>query len=187
VDDEHIVWYLQFDSTRFPLTPEVMLGDAAGASAARRAFIEKLVGNWGHPVPSVLANTDFSRVHLWRPIETDLVPQFHRGNMVLVGDAAHPLSPFTSQGVSSAIADAVVLAAEIDGLESTADLAQALSRYSLRRREQCVPYVAQGRELVQHFLEPLSEDNVVLPIAVRQDDAPVVPDKKHNSVRAQEA
>jgi len=187
VDDEHIVWYMQFDSMRFPLTPEVMLGDAAGASEARRAFIEKLVGNWGHPVPSVLANTDFSRVHLWRPIETDLVPQFHRGNLVLVGDAAHPLSPFTSQGVSSAIADAVVLAAEIDGSGSAADLAQALSRYSLRRREQCVPFVAQGRELVQHFLEPLSEDSVVLPIAVRQDDAPVVPHKKHNSVRAQEA
>jgi 2-polyprenyl-6-methoxyphenol hydroxylase-like FAD-dependent oxidoreductase len=186
VDDEHIVWYLQFDSTRFPLTPEVMLGDAAGASEARRAFIEKLVGSWGHPVPSVLANTDFSRVHLWRPIETDLVPQFHRGNLVLVGDAAHPLSPFTSQGVSSAIADAVVLAAEIDGLESAADLAQALSRYSVRRREECVPYVAQGRELVQHFLEPLSEDSV-LPIAVKQDDAPVVLHKKHNSVRAQEA
>jgi 2-polyprenyl-6-methoxyphenol hydroxylase-like FAD-dependent oxidoreductase len=187
VDDEHIVWYLQFDSQRFPLTPEVLHGDAAGVSKARHAFIENLVGSWGHPVPSVLANTDFSRVHLWRPIETDLVPQFHRGNLVLVGDAAHPLSPFTSQGVSSAITDAVVLAAEIDGSQSAADVAQALSCYSLLRREQCAPYVAQGRELVQHFLEPLSEHRIVLPIAVQQDDALVVPHKKHNSARAQEA
>jgi 2-polyprenyl-6-methoxyphenol hydroxylase-like FAD-dependent oxidoreductase len=187
VDDEHIVWYLQFDSQRFPLTPEVMHVDAESSSGARRAFIEKLVGSWGHPVPSVLANTDFSRVHLWRPIETDLVPRFHRGNLVLVGDAAHPLSPFTSQGVSSAITDAVVLAAELDGSESAVDVAQALSRYTLLRREQCAPYVAQGRELVQRFLEPLSEDSVVLPIAVKADDVPVVQYKKHNSARAQEA
>jgi 2-polyprenyl-6-methoxyphenol hydroxylase-like FAD-dependent oxidoreductase len=187
VDDEHIVWYLQFDSQRFPLTPEVIQGDAKGSSVARRTFIEKLVGSWGHPVPSVLANTDFSRVHLWRPIESDLVPQFHRGNLVLVGDAAHPLSPFTSQGVSSAIADAVVLAAELDGSESAAEVAQALSRYTFLRREQCAPYVAQGRELVQRFLEPLSEDCVVLPIAVKPDDVPVVQHKKHNSARAQEA
>jgi 2-polyprenyl-6-methoxyphenol hydroxylase-like FAD-dependent oxidoreductase len=184
VDDEHIVWYLQFDSQRFPLTPEVLQGDAAGVGEARHAFIEKLVGSWGHPIPSVLANTDFSRVHLWRPIETDLVPQFHRGNLVLAGDAAHPLSPFTSQGVSSAITDAVVLAAEIDGAQSEADLAQALSRYSLLRREQCAPYVTQGRELVRNFLEPLSEHNLVLPIAVGQDD---LSHKKHNSARAQEA
>src|SRR5215472_14362795 len=42
VDDQHVVWYLQFDSTRFPLTPEVMQGDADAVSEARRAFIQKL-------------------------------------------------------------------------------------------------------------------------------------------------
>jgi 2-polyprenyl-6-methoxyphenol hydroxylase-like FAD-dependent oxidoreductase len=187
VDHEHIVWYLQFDSQRFPLTPEVMHGDAANAGEARRAFVEKLVGKWGHPIPSVFANTDFARVHLWRPIETDLVPQFHRGNLVLVGDAAHPLSPFTSQGVSSAIEDAVALAAEVDGSESAADVARALSRYSTRRHRQCAPYIAQGRELVQHFLEPLSQHSIVLPIAVKLDDSPVISHGKHNSARAQEA
>jgi 2-polyprenyl-6-methoxyphenol hydroxylase-like FAD-dependent oxidoreductase len=187
VGDQHIAWQLQYDSQRFPISSEVMYGDTANAGDARRTFIERLVGTWGHPVPSVLGNTDFSRMHLWRPIETDLIPQFHRGNLVLVGDAAHPLSPLTNQAVSSAIADAVVLAAEIDGSQSVADLAQALSRYSTLRREQCAPYVAQGREQVQHFLAPLSEHGVVLPIAVKQDQSPAVRQKKHNSARAQEA
>jgi 2-polyprenyl-6-methoxyphenol hydroxylase-like FAD-dependent oxidoreductase len=105
-------------------------------------------------------------VHLWRPIETDLVPTFHRQNLVLVGDAAHPLSPFTSQGVSSAVADAVALAEAVSGkVSSQGELAWALDHYSRQRRAQCAPYIAKGRELTQHFLEPLTAGKRLLPIA----------------------
>src|SRR5262249_30001821 len=117
--------------------------------------------------PSLLAATDFSRVHLWRPIDTDLVPCFHRGNVVLVGDAAHPFSPFTSQGVSSAIADAVALARELEGARSPGDLEHALTRYSTVRHQECAPFLAKGRELSERFLEPLSESSALLPIAVK--------------------
>ena len=187
VDDEHVVWYLQFDSQRFPLTAEVMHGDPQALARARRSFVEGLVGAWAYPIPSLVARTDFSRVHLWRPIETDLIPRFHRGNVVLVGDAAHPLSPFTSQGVSCAIADAITLAEEVDGAHSKDDLMLGLERYSALRHAQCVPYVAQGRDLVQRFLEPLSEDNAVLPIATRSDAARVLTRTVQGSAFAQEA
>lgn len=187
VDHEHVVWYLQFDSQRFPLTAGVMHGDPQVLARARRTFVEGLIGAWAHPIPFLVANTDFSRVHLWRPIETDLVPRFHRGNVVLVGDAAHPLSPFTSQGVSSAIADAIALAEEVDGASSNDELMRGLDRYSARRHAQCAPYVAQGRDLVQRFLEPLSEGNAVLPIATRSDEAPVLIGTTQRSAFAQEA
>jgi 2-polyprenyl-6-methoxyphenol hydroxylase-like FAD-dependent oxidoreductase len=187
VDDEHVVWYLQFDSRRFPLTAEVMHGEPRVLARARRTFVESLVGAWANPIPSLVANTDFSREHLWRPIETDLIPRFHRGNVVLVGDAAHPLSPFTSQGVSSAVADAIALAEEVDGASSKDDLMQGLDRYSARRHAQCAPYVAQGRDLVQRFLQPLSEGNAVLPIATRSDAAPVLARTAQRSAFAQEA
>src|SRR5579864_155770 len=82
VDEEHVVWYLQFDSVRHPMSSVALRGDGP----ARRAFVESLVGKWAHPIPSLLANTDFSHVHLWRPIETDLIPFFHRRNLALVGD-----------------------------------------------------------------------------------------------------
>ncbi|HYX69407.1 MAG TPA: NAD(P)/FAD-dependent oxidoreductase [Terriglobales bacterium] len=152
VDAEHVVWFVQFDAQRFPPPDE--------SAESRRAFAEKMVGDWGEPVPAMLAATDFSRVYVWRPVDSDPVPHFHQGNLVLVGDAAHPLSPFTSQGVSSAIADAVALAEAVRQPE----LQPALAAYTRRRREQCAPYVAQGRELVQRFLAPRGE-NVVLPIA----------------------
>ncbi len=150
----HILWFLQFDAERFPLDQE--------NAETERSFVYKLAGDWGGPVADLLDTTDFSRVHVWRPMDTDLVPRFHQRNLVLTGDAAHPLLPFTSQGVSSAIADAVALA---DLITSKDNLGEALSHYTSKRREQCAPYVAKGRELMQKFLEPQGANSVVLPIA----------------------
>jgi aspartate/methionine/tyrosine aminotransferase/2-polyprenyl-6-methoxyphenol hydroxylase-like FAD-dependent oxidoreductase len=163
VDSEHVIWYLQFDSQRFPQPAE----DAANFAETRRKFVTSLVGEWADPIPHLLSIADFSRTHLWRPLDTDLVSAFYRGNLVLVGDAAHPLSPFTSQGVSSAVADAVALAENLrpENLKSPSDLDRALSRYSTERREQCAPYVAKGRELTRHFLTPEIGSTILLPIA----------------------
>jgi aspartate/methionine/tyrosine aminotransferase/2-polyprenyl-6-methoxyphenol hydroxylase-like FAD-dependent oxidoreductase len=158
VDAEHVIWYLQFDAKRFPPPAE----DAPGSTPARREFVKALVGDWADPIPHLLNVTDFSRTHLWRPLDADLVPRFHQENLVLVGDAAHPLSPFTSQGVSSAIADAVTLA---EVLKNATNVAAALARYSEERREQCAPYIAKGRELTRHFLSPQIGSTVLLPIA----------------------
>ena len=166
VDAEHVVWYLQFDSQRFPLSLEATWGSAPVAAEARRAFVERLVGAWAHPVPSLIAATDFLRVHLWRPVETELIPQFHRANLALAGDAAHPLSPFTSQGVSSAIGDAVALARAVDAAANgQATLESALSGYSAERHAKCAPFVAKGRELTRDFLAPLAAKSLLLPIA----------------------
>ena len=163
VDSEHVIWYLQFDSQRFPQPAEV--GD--DFAEPRKQFVTSLVGAWADPIPHLLSIADFSRTHLWRPLDTDLVPAFYRGNLVLVGDAAHPLSPFTSQGVSSAVADAVALAENLrpENVKNQPDLEKALANYSSERWKQCAPYVAKGRELTRHFLTPEIGSTILLPIA----------------------
>lgn len=154
VDFEHLVWFLQFDAQRFaPPTEE---------EAPCRNFTRELIGGWGGPIQQLLSLTDFSRAHVWLPVDTDLVPCFHQGNLVLVGDAAHPLLPFTSQGVSAAIADAVTLAKLLD---QQSDLSVALATYSRERREHCQPFIGKGRELLQRFLSPQDSNTLVLPIA----------------------
>jgi 2-polyprenyl-6-methoxyphenol hydroxylase-like FAD-dependent oxidoreductase len=157
VSEDHVVWYMQFDSRQFPPPPE--------NAEARRDFVTALAGAWAHPIPLLLSLTDFSSVHLWRPVDTDVLPHFHQGNLVLLGDAAHPLSPFTSQGVSSAIADAVALAKFVTAPQALPEsgIAEALAEYSAERRAQCTPYLAQGRALATDFLAPGS--SVLLPIA----------------------
>ncbi len=163
VDAEHVIWYVQFDSQRFPQPPD----NTRDFAEARKAFVTSLVGDWAEPIPHLLSITDFSGTHLWRPLDTDLIPAFYRGNLVLVGDAAHPLSPFTSQGVSSAVADAVALAENLrsENLKTQLDLEHALSNYSSERRKQCAPYVSKGRELARHFLTPEIGSNILLPMA----------------------
>ena len=143
MDPDHVVWYLQFDACRFSPPRE--------NAECRRAFVNQLVGEWAYPIPQLIANTNFSCMHLWLPVDTDLIPRFNQGNLVLVGDAAHPLLPFTSQGVATAVADAVTLA---DVLESNGNLTASLDSYSAQRRRHCSPYVARGRELMRNFLNP---------------------------------
>jgi 2-polyprenyl-6-methoxyphenol hydroxylase-like FAD-dependent oxidoreductase len=154
VNAHYLVWYLQFDAQRFSMP---------GESGPERAnFVRSLVGKWAGPVPRLLEMTDFSRAHIWVPLDTDLIPRFHQGNLALVGDSAHPLLPFTSQGLSSAIADAATLA---DLLTPRQDIGQILAAYSYKRREQCNAFVTKGRDMMRRFLAPQGPDSVGLPIA----------------------
>ncbi|MET9609545.1 NAD(P)/FAD-dependent oxidoreductase [Streptomyces sp. NPDC006512] len=60
-------------------------------------------------------------------------PRWSRGAVTLVGDAAHPMSPFLGQGTNQALLDAVVLAGAVDTHGS--DLAKAFHDYEEARRD----------------------------------------------------
>lgn len=59
---------------------------------------------------------------------------WHRGRIVLIGDAVHAVPPHLGQGAAQAIEDAVVLADEVDAKRS---LEEAFSAYAGRRYERC--------------------------------------------------
>ena len=69
------------------------------------------------------------------------VPTWHRGPMVIVGDAAHAPSPTSGQGASMAAEDAVVLAQCLRDLPTSGD---ALAAYEGLRRRRVERIVAQG-------------------------------------------
>ncbi|MDX3906820.1 MAG: FAD-dependent monooxygenase [Pigmentiphaga sp.] len=49
-------------------------------------------------------------VHKWAIFQRDPLPSWGRGNIVLMGDACHPMTPYMAQGAAMALEDAVVLA-----------------------------------------------------------------------------
>jgi 2-polyprenyl-6-methoxyphenol hydroxylase-like FAD-dependent oxidoreductase len=57
--------------------------------------------------------------------------EWHRGRVVLIGDAAHASSPMMGQGGGMAVEDAYVLA---DCLRSAHTVEAALDRYVTRRK-----------------------------------------------------
>jgi 2-polyprenyl-6-methoxyphenol hydroxylase-like FAD-dependent oxidoreductase len=70
-----------------------------------------------------------------RPVQSIFVPApWHRGAVVLIGDAAHATSPHVGQGAAMAIEDAVVLAEEV---ASGDDLEPALDAFEARRYDRC--------------------------------------------------
>jgi len=70
------------------------------------------------------------------------LPAWHRGRVVLLGDAAHAVSPSAGQGASLALEDAIVLA---KCLRDIAPVEAALARYESLRRPRAERIVADGR------------------------------------------
>ncbi|MET7479248.1 FAD-dependent oxidoreductase [Streptomyces sp. NPDC005648] len=80
-------------------------------------------------------------------IFTTVVPRWSRSGLVLVGDAAHTLTPVLGQGVNHAITDAAVLARLVAGALAQTDARGALDRATLRFQREREASVARARAL----------------------------------------
>ncbi|WP_435204614.1 FAD-dependent monooxygenase [Micromonospora sp. bgisy143] len=92
------------------------------------ARLRELFADYRGPVPEVLDTLD--RVDVGITDEVDL-GRWHRGRVLLVGDAAHATAPTLSQGAAMALEDAVVLA---ESLRAAGSVESALVAYESRRR-----------------------------------------------------
>ena len=149
--DDVVIGFLQFDTRRhgWPL---------ASSGPTLRDFVVDRLGDGPEPIASYLRVADFTNAHVWRPVNADLARGMCGVNAVIVGDAAHPLLPFTSQGVGSALEDAVILA---DALRVVASephlLPRTLAGFSGDRGRDMVGYVQGGRRILSHFIGDVQE------------------------------
>ncbi len=77
----------------------------------------------------------------WATHDLLSVPDWHRGPMIVIGDAAHATAPSSGQGASMAFEDAVVLARCLRDLPDTG---QAFAAYERLRRGRVEKIVAHG-------------------------------------------
>ncbi|MGH3151628.1 MAG: FAD-dependent monooxygenase [Streptosporangiaceae bacterium] len=89
--------------------------------------------SWHDPIPALLASVPPGQVLRLDVAELAApLPAFHRGRVVLVGDAAHPMTPNLGQGACQALEDAAVLTRLVAG--RSADLIPAaLAAYTAAR------------------------------------------------------
>ena len=112
-----------------------------GAAAVYRRRLEPFAG----PVAEVRELIADDDAVVLRSIENIIVPApWHRGRIVLVGDAAHGATPHCGQGAAQAIEDGIVLAEE---LAKDIPVTEALEAFGARRYERCRAIV-EGSELV---------------------------------------
>ncbi|KJY42051.1 monooxygenase, partial [Streptomyces sp. NRRL B-1568] len=112
--------------------------------------LRRLFGDWHHPVPDILAAADPATV-----LRNDIhaaaapLPAYHHGRTVLVGDAAHPMTPNLGQGGCQAIEDAVVLAHLVAraGAEAAGDPVRALPAYTRERLPRTMDVVRRSARI----------------------------------------
>ena len=84
---------------------------------------------------------------VYRPLDAMLVTgPWHRGRVVMLGDAVHATTPHLGQGAGMAIEDAIVLAEEIG---RNADLDSTFTAYRNRRFERC-RYIVESSLAICH-------------------------------------
>ncbi len=79
-------------------------------AADERAAALDLFRDWAPPLPELIASTPADRVIRGDIIDRQPSRPWSKGRVILIGDAAHPMTPNFGQGGGMAIEDAVVLA-----------------------------------------------------------------------------
>ncbi len=94
-----------------------------------------------------------------RPVFSMIMPKpWHRGRVMLIGDAAHTTTPQLASGATIAIEDAVVLARY---LHSERPLEAALQEFTDARFERCRMVVGNSEQLGEWEKKPGSADHLV--------------------------
>ncbi len=109
-----------------------------------RSMRERLVD--ACPALKALASqiTDDEEV-VYRPLEWVFLREtWHKGRVVLLGDAIHATTPHLGQGAGMAIEDALVLAEELSAADS---VEEAFTAYRLRRYQRCEYIVERSKAI----------------------------------------
>lgn len=89
----------------------------------------------------------------WALMKRDPIPQWTRGRISLLGDAAHATLPFLAQGAVHSIEDGTVLARCLENVEA-ADVPAALQRYERARIERTSKMVRGATANTVRFHSP---------------------------------
>jgi 2-polyprenyl-6-methoxyphenol hydroxylase-like FAD-dependent oxidoreductase len=117
-------------------------GGIEGSADERKHHLLESVKAWHEPIPSMVQATEAQTIIHTELNELEPLDQWHRGRVVLLGDAAHAMTPNLGQGACQAIEDAVTLG---QCLKATDDVAAALNLYESKRVERARRVVADSR------------------------------------------
>ena len=152
-----------------PLTAEPSAEEVAGTSDLQwRARLYDLHRGDRSPIVALVEATP-GPLRGWMTYDVPTVGRWHRGGMVLIGDAAHATSPAAGQGSSLAVEDAVVLARCLRDLP----VPEAFRVFEGLRRARAERVVAEGFRTSSAKSPPpvgrLVRD-LVMPVVLRRHD-----------------
>lgn len=133
--DRHIVSYYvnpRRDELYFVTSkPEPEFGVESWSAKGDLATLRAAYADFHPQVRAILAACP--DVHKWALVERDPLPTWVEGNVALLGDACHPMTPYMAQGASTSIEDGAILSRCLDGVDRDG-LHAALLRYEATRK-----------------------------------------------------
>lgn len=149
-NDSDLVWYMQYDSQK---------EDVPDRNAESiKAFCSKKLEGFSEEVKALIDNTSFTNSYIWTTKDFDTLHSFHKGNVALIGDAAHLALPFTSAGTTNAIVDAKILSLCIEDCDT---IDNAFENYYQIREDVVSGQTQLGRDLQNDFLEPSTKEKKI--------------------------
>jgi 6-hydroxynicotinate 3-monooxygenase len=135
-DDRHIViYYVKPDRSEVYLVtsqPEAEFRIESWSAKGDVKELRKAFAGFPDEVGQVLAACP--DVHKWAIVDREALDRWAEGNVTLLGDACHPMTPYMAQGAAMAIEDAAVLSRCLEGVERDG-VADAFRRFEATRRE----------------------------------------------------
>ncbi|MET8867584.1 FAD-dependent monooxygenase [Nonomuraea sp. NPDC004580] len=117
----------------------------ANAPAGSRIGLDELRGRfagWHDPIPALLGSAREEAVLQHDTYELPALPAYVRGNVAVLGDAAHAMTPNLGQGACQALEDAVTLARAVD----TLGVRPGLAAYDSARRPRTQQIARRSRQ-----------------------------------------
>lgn len=141
-NDEELIWFLQFDVS-------LAKGNLNTAEEIQ-GFCKSILSHFPEEVNEIMACESVLANYVWNTTDFDVLPSFHRWNVLLIGDAAHLALPFTSAGVTNALLDVDCL---ISLWKDTAQLDEVFSMFYNKRANQIQGHIQKGRSIRASFLK----------------------------------
>lgn len=145
--DHAMMWQLSF-----PIDLNEAIQYSRDPASLKNFLLEKCA-DWHPPIPEMIEKTQHHLLMGIPAFDRDLIQQPPDDQsllpIALIGDAAHPMSPFKGQGANQALLDAVDLGDLI--FQYQKELTRAVDQYEQRMVNRVLSKVLQSRERVTSF------------------------------------